>query len=494
MKLSILLQPWLASHELRNDVQIQGIQNDSRKVNPGDLFIAYPGALADGRDFMIKAAASGAAAIVYEAQDNYLIDPSGFPCPLIPIPGLAAQLAVIASRYFQTPSSKLSVTGVTGTNGKTTIAYQLAQAHDALGQPSVYLGTIGEGKINALQTLINTTPDALQLQAFLHGYVQREIQHVCMEVSSHALSQKRADCIDFKQAIFTNLTHDHLDFHGNMEAYAKAKSLLFAVPSLQCAVINADDPYSFLMCQAVLPNTQILRYGMKEDSDVRARSWQMDKLGSRLQLTTSWGDVTLRLPALGQFNLYNSMAVFASLMASQQYDLPDVVDVMSTLKSAPGRMEIVAERPCVIVDYAHTPDALENVLLTVKALKPHKLWVVFGCGGDRDNTKRPKMGKIASLHADEVIITNDNPRTEDPAQIAKEILQGLPNGVFAQTILDRKQAILQTISQADAEDIIVIAGKGHENYQIIGSQRLSFSDQTVVQEYFAAKACGVLDS
>lgn len=477
MKLSDLLKPF-GFKSIPSDLTIMGLQNDSRHIKPGDLFIAYPGLLSDGRQYIQQAITAGAVAVIY--------DPEGFSCNseqlAVAIPKLNGKLAEIASRFYDNPSRKLPVTGVTGTNGKTTIAYQLAQAYGLLGTKAAYIGTLGQGDVQTLKPLANTTPDALCIQQLLYAYHRQTIQQVCMEVSSHALSLGRVDCIDFKQAIYTNLSLDHLDFHGTMKAYAEAKARLFANPSLDLAIINQDDKYAELMQQAVLPSCRLLTYGFGETADVRLVSWDTGMLGSQLHVTSPWGEHTFHIQSLGRFNLYNSLAILTSLLASDVAPAEDIVHVMSQLRPSPGRMEIVSEKPCVIVDFAHTPDALENVLQTLSVLKKAKIWVVFGCGGDRDRGKRPIMGRIASEYADQVILTNDNPRTENPETILADITQGIPCHKKYQSILDRRIAIEYALSHATADDIILIAGKGHENYQIIGKQKYPFSDQAVVLE------------
>ena len=482
MKLSALLSIFSLDVALEFDVHIQGLQNDSRHIASGDLFIAYPGAVTDGRDYIQQAIQAGAVAVLYDS-DNFSLDSDSVnTIPLIPMPQLSPKLAMIAMHFYHHPACQLSVTGVTGTNGKTTIAYQLAQAYDVLGSPAAYIGTIGQGDVHALKPLANTTPDALCIQHLLYDYVADGVQQVCMEVSSHALSLGRVEGVEFQQAIYTNLSHEHLDFHGSMEAYAKAKASLFAIPTVQCAIINQDDAYSMLMQQHVPPTCRLLTYGIDNASDVRAVTWETGMSGSTINVVSPWGQHQLHTQSLGRFNLYNTLAVFTSLLASEIASVDAVVDVMSQLKPSPGRMEIVAQNPCVIVDYAHTPDALENVLLTLVDLKPQTLWVVFGCGGDRDRTKRPLMGRVASQYAHVVVLTNDNPRNEDPELIIQEIRQGMPADSHIHSIADRRAAIQYALNNANASDIILIAGKGHEDYQIIGAQRFTFSDQYVVRE------------
>lgn len=475
MKLTQLLKTWL-----EHDCTITGIQNDSRLIQPGDLFVAYTGAATDGRLFIEQAVFAGAVAVAYE-PDNFPIAgvlPASVPC--IPVPKLATKLAYIAKEFYGNPNDSLTITGVTGTNGKTTIAYQLAQAHHLLGQEAAYIGTIGEGNVEELMLLDNTTPDSLRLQNLLHQYKNQSIKQVCMEVSSHALAQHRVDAIEFKQAIFTNLTLDHLDYHRNMEHYAAAKAILFGEESLQWAIINQDDEYQQIMTAAIKPHVKKLTYGLQQACDVTAVNWHMDINGTEIEVHSPWGQHHLKIKALGAFNIYNSLAVFSSLLASG-YSPEKVVAVMSQLKAAPGRLELVVSSPYVLVDYAHTPDALENALMTLGQLKKGRLWVVFGCGGDRDKTKRPIMGKIASDRADQIVITSDNPRTEDPQTIMDEIVHGVSSSVNMIQLINREEAITYALKKADKEDIILIAGKGHETYQQIGTVKHAFSDQEVVR-------------
>ncbi|KTD06153.1 UDP-N-acetylmuramoylalanyl-D-glutamate-2, 6-diaminopimelate ligase [Legionella gratiana] len=478
MKLSQLLEPWIK--QTITDCMITGLENDSRQIQPGNLFIAYAGSAADGRLFIDRAISSGAAAVAYDPADfpkNYIL-PQLVPC--IPIPELSIQLSNIAKQFYKDPGSFLNITGVTGTNGKTTIAYQLAQAHHLLGQKTAYIGTIGQGKVEELKLLNNTTPDSLCLQKLLHQYRNQGVRQVCMEVSSHALAQHRVDALEFKQAIFTNLTLDHLDYHQSMDNYASAKSLLFARESLECAIINQDDPYYKVMAAAVKPQARKLTYGIYQDCDVKVKNWLMDIYGTEIEVYSPWGGHQIKIKSLGQFNIYNSLAIFSSLLAAG-YVPEHVVDVMTQLKAAPGRMEIVAHSPYVLVDYAHTPDALENALMTLNQLKKGRLWVVFGCGGDRDKTKRPIMGKVADKLADQIVITSDNPRTEDPEVIINEIIQDVPISSKTIRLVNREEAIAYALSKADENDVILIAGKGHESYQQIGTVKYQFSDQDVIR-------------
>ncbi|STX28233.1 UDP-N-acetylmuramoylalanyl-D-glutamate-2, 6-diaminopimelate ligase [Legionella beliardensis] len=479
MKLDTLLKPWVKNNV--PELDILELHNDSRKIAQGSLFCAYPGTATDGRLYIEQAIKAGAVAILYDSI-NFATPTSSTSAKFIALPNLAEHLAAIASRFYEEPSKKLHTTGITGTNGKTTIAYQLAQAHQRLGEKAAYIGTIGQGNVTALQPLNNTTPDGLCLQSLFNEYVLENIKHVCMEVSSHALAQQRVDAINFEQAIFTNLTLDHLDYHQTMEAYATAKAKLFTYPSLKSAIVNYDDAYSERMLINLPPSCKLITYGLQKGSDIQAIDWQVTMKGTTLHVASALGNAELSINALGYFNIYNALAVFSSLLA-WEYPLEQVVETMKQLAPAPGRMEIVTQNPCVVVDYAHTPDALENVLKTLTHVKEGRLITVFGCGGDRDKSKRPMMGDIATRYADIAIVTSDNPRTEDPDEIICEIKQGIvATTTPIHHITDRKAAIEKAISMAGSKDIVLIAGKGHEDYQQIGQVKYPFSDQAIVRE------------
>ncbi|KTC76074.1 UDP-N-acetylmuramoylalanyl-D-glutamate-2, 6-diaminopimelate ligase [Legionella birminghamensis] len=479
MKLNELLHPWINSGVA--DLEINDISNDSRAIQKGNLFIAYPGHASDGRQFIPLAVEKGAAAVLYDPQ-NWLISEPEKSVVYVPFPNLSARLAELSARFYQHPSENLYITGVTGTNGKTTIAYQLAQAHEALASKSAYIGTLGFGKADQLQALANTTPDALCLQKIINQFQKAQTTQICMEVSSHALDQGRVECIKFSQGIFTNLTHDHLDYHHSMDEYANAKARLFAFPDLEWAIVNQDDAYTPHMLRFKSAACQVLSYGIHEHSDVKSIEHAISLEGTRIKLTSPWGTHELRIKALGYFNIYNALAVFSSLVAAG-YPVGKVVEKMADLRAAPGRMEIVTQEPYTIVDYAHTPDALKNVLETLKGVKKGKIIAVFGCGGDRDKTKRPIMGRIASANADVLIMTSDNPRTEDPEQILNDIEQGVGERPNLYKIANREEAIAKAVSLASSEDIILVAGKGHESYQQIGTARHHFSDQEVLERY-----------
>ncbi|OGV28096.1 MAG: UDP-N-acetylmuramoyl-L-alanyl-D-glutamate--2,6-diaminopimelate ligase [Legionellales bacterium RIFCSPHIGHO2_12_FULL_37_14] len=473
MKLSFLVKPWCI--DIKGDCEVTGLCNDSRQLKKGDVFLAYKGAISDGRQYIDAAMQKGAAAIIYE--------PQGFKpnikIPMVAMESIFARLGLIAARFYANPSKKLNIIGVTGTTGKTTVAYLLAQAFNLLGEKAIYLGTLGYGEPFSLTSLVNTTPDGLYLQKIFADCVVKGVKNVCMEVSSHALYEDRVSGVNISTAIFTNLSHEHLDFHKTMQAYKEAKAKLFAEPKLQNVILNADDEVSKFMADRVnSPQAKIITFGIKNSATVSASEISCKPHSVSFVLNAT-GKVRCNAPLVGLFNVANLLAVASTLFANK-ISLSSVQSVLTKLKSAPGRFELVAENPTVIVDYAHKPVALENVLKTLKDLYKERIILVFGCGGDRDKLKRPQMGKIASQYADLIILTNDNPRTENAEEIIKQIKAGIKNSATVIEILNRKAAIQKALALANKNDVILIAGKGHETYQEIGHARINFSDQAEV--------------
>jgi len=460
------------------------ITADSRQVVPGALFLAYPGVHSDGRDYISQAISAGASAVLWE-QVGFTW-PTNYAISNVAIADLKKQVGLIAADFYDQPSQKLTMIGITGTNGKTSVSLWIAQCLSLLGQKSAVLGTIGSGIVGAsngtLAESSNTTPDAILLQAMLANFTSQNANAVVMEVSSHGLDQGRVNGVAFDIAVLTNLSRDHLDYHQTMEAYADAKQALFAWPSLTCAVVNTDDQFGqAIAAKLMVQHKTLLSYGL-ETGDVRASNLQLQQLGISMTVTTPQGIAQVIAPVLGRFNAYNVLAVLATLLALD-ISLADAVLAISKIKPVPGRMQQLggAALPLVVIDYAHTPDALEKVLATLREqLEPHrKLTCVFGCGGERDAGKRPLMGAIASALADEVIVTADNPRHEDSASIIHQIVTGL-NG-FYRVEPDRAAAIHLGVATAHAGDVVLVAGKGHECYQEIAGVKLPFSDVAVAQ-------------
>jgi UDP-N-acetylmuramoyl-L-alanyl-D-glutamate--2,6-diaminopimelate ligase len=460
---------------LSDDPEIRGLTLDSRQVQPGDLFLAVPGARADGRAFMGGALARGAAAVVYEDDG---VEPDRRVAGAIGIPDLRRQIGVIADRFYGSPSRRLKVVGVTGTNGKTTTTQLLAQALDRAGQRCGLIGTLGSGFPGNLDPSLHTTPDAVSVHRLLAGFAAAGARAVCMEVSSHALDQARVAGVAFDIAVFTNLTRDHLDYHGDMDAYAAAKARLFDFPHLEAAVINADDRFGRELIERSRSRLRVVGFGL-EQGEVRACRVQPSTDGLTIAVTTPFGDTELKSPLLGRFNAANLLAVLAVLLVAG-LPLAEAARVVAQARPVSGRMERFGgdDRPLVVVDYAHTPDALDKVLAALREHTRGKLVCVFGCGGDRDRGKRPLMGAIAERLADVVILTNDNPRHEDPQAILVEIAGGMRS--TPTVVPDRTQAIRAALREARAGDIVLVAGKGHEDYQQIGDRRLPYSDRETV--------------
>ena len=473
----------LTDASIVDDPEIHGIALDSRAVQHGWLFIAVPGARADGRAYLAGAYARGAAAAVYETKD---FAPESRYTSAIGILNLREHVGVIAGRFYDSPSAKLKVVGVTGTNGKTTTTHLLAQVLDRPTARCGLIGTLGSGFPGRLDASLNTTPDAVSVQGLLAKFVHSGATTVCMEVSSHALDQARVAGVAFEIAVFTNLTRDHLDYHGDMPAYAAAKARLFDFPDLKAAVINQDDAFGRELIERTRGRATVLSFGL-HGGDVQARSVETSVAGLVLTIVTPHGETSLRSPLLGRFNAANLLAVLAVLLVSGM-PLAEAAARLSQAQPVAGRMERFGGtgQPLVVVDYAHTPDALEKVLQALREHTQGKLFCVFGCGGDRDRGKRPLMGRIAEQLADVVIVTSDNPRHEDPAAIINEIVSGMHNVPRAQP--DRVRAIRSALAEARAGDIVLVAGKGHEDYQEIGDQRLDYSDRDTVRQLLEAAA------
>jgi UDP-N-acetylmuramoyl-L-alanyl-D-glutamate--2,6-diaminopimelate ligase len=467
----------------------KNIATDSRKVHPGDLFLAYPGDASDGRDYIADAIKNGASAIIWDSEQfewnaDWRIENQ-------PIKHLRLQAGSIASQFYKNPSEKLWMIGVTGTNGKTSITHWLSQCFNYLQRKTAVIGTLGNGLPNALSETNNTTPDAVLLQSMLADYVREKAEVVAMEVSSHGLHQGRVRGIDFDIAVLSNLTRDHLDYHQTFEAYAAAKRSLFEQSELKCAVLNIDDDFGKDITEALkAAGKPVLTYGI-ENGDVRATELHFEQTHLAFYANTPHGNAPVKANLIGRFNVYNVLGVLATLLASK-VSLEDAIEAISHIESAKGRMQMLGGDgvPLVVVDYAHTPDALEKVLMSLKAQATSKLICVFGCGGNRDAGKRELMGKIASDYASAVVVTSDNPRDEAPDSIIQDILKGM-HGNFA-IEEDRAKAISIGILTAKPSDIVLIAGKGHEDYQEIAGKKHHFSDveqaKDVLNKYAKAAA------
>lgn len=492
MKLNELLQDIAESP--RNDIEVQGLCLNTGLLEKGEAFIAIPGEKQDGRSYINQAIQKGASAILCEeASLNQFKYDFGSPIPVVPVKRLGERLDKLAIRFYGNPSKDLHVIGVTGTNGKTTTTFLLATALSKLGKPCCVLGTLGVGFVKNLSKQNLTTPDMLSLQKYLYDFKRQGALAVAMEVSSHGLAQKRVQGIAFRSAHFTNLTQDHLDYHGTMESYGRAKQKLFQFASLKHAVVNMDSPYANKIISVMRRDLPIAVYSTSPKISVSlARNtyslvvdaFTLDQKGIVAQLNGSWGKAQLRSPLWGEFNLSNLLGVICELCL-MGYSLKEVCAALTTAQGAPGRMERfgLAHTPQIIIDYAHTPDALEAALKAAKVHCKRKLWCIFGCGGNRDKEKRAMMGAAAFKHADKIVLTNDNPRNEEPMSIIQDILKGIEpehkNKVHIE--LSRLKAIEHALMHALPVDTILIAGKGHEDYQIIGDKTYAFSDKACVQ-------------
>ncbi|RLQ23725.1 UDP-N-acetylmuramoyl-L-alanyl-D-glutamate--2,6-diaminopimelate ligase [Seongchinamella sediminis] len=454
---------------------ISGIALDSRRVGAGDLFLAIPGEVHDGRQFIEQAVASGAAAIAAEPPVAGFVE--ALPVPVVEVPDLQQESGHIASRFHGHPASGLHMVGVTGTNGKTTTSRLVAQLLRLLGRSCGVIGTLGASLDEDVSQGGNTTPDAISLQCQLASWRDQGVFAVSMEVSSHALVQGRVNGVEFETAVFTNLSHDHLDYHGSMDAYGRAKLALFATEGLKHALVNLDDEFSARIPAVVEPGVNVYSYSISNpaaDIFVEQADFSAGRVNGRLR--TPWGSGEFSSPLPGDFNLANlAAAVAAAVLAGEP--LAQVLAAVFRLRPVPGRMQSLANEAGlqVIVDYAHTPDALEQVLAALKPHVPGRLVAVFGCGGDRDRDKRQVMGRVACTLADKVWVTSDNPRGEDPVAILADIETGCSGDYTLEA--DRAAAIAAAIAGATAGDCIVIAGKGHEDYQIVEGEYLHFSDE-----------------
>ncbi|TJY43377.1 UDP-N-acetylmuramoyl-L-alanyl-D-glutamate--2,6-diaminopimelate ligase [Cohnella pontilimi] len=467
-------------------VGISDLETDSRKVKPGHLFVCLPGHTVDGHDFAEQAAAQGAAALLVSRELPVAL-------PQLVVPDTRLALAKLADFFYGRPSHKLRPVGVTGTNGKTTTTYLIEKIWTDAGVPAGVIGTIETRFAGRTLPMSGTTPDVLELQRIFRDMAESGTERCVMEVSSHALEQGRVKGTRFRTAVFTNLTQDHLDYHGTMEAYQAAKGLFFSrlgndyadrPEDRTYAVLNADDKASEAF--AKLTAAEVVTYGIDNEAHLRAGDVSISARGTQFTLTTLQGVRQVRLRMVGKFNVYNALAALAAAWC-EGIPLDSAIASLEAVPGVPGRAESVDEGQdfAVVVDYAHTPDGLENILRTVRELATGQVICVFGCGGDRDRTKRPKMGKIAAELADTVIITSDNPRTEDPLRILDDIEAGLKEAGVGQDryrlLPDRRKAIEMAVESANPGDVVLIAGKGHETYQIIGGVTHDFDDRLVAR-------------
>jgi UDP-N-acetylmuramoyl-L-alanyl-D-glutamate--2,6-diaminopimelate ligase len=469
------------------DFPVKGISCDSRKTSPDFVFVAVKGAKDDGSKFIAEAIKNGARAIVLKSQSHLPPQQPGKVARseenvvFMEVEDDRKALAQLASTFYGNPSEKLRTVGVTGTNGKTTITYLIEAILRNCGQVPGVIGTVNYRFQDKVFPSLNTTPGPLELQSMLADMLSSGVTYSVMEVSSHALDQGRIALINFSAAIFTNLTQDHLDYHKNLEEYFSAKSKLFCgLSDSAFSIINSDDPYGLKLKK--LSRGVVITYGIDNDCEVKAADLRMDLSSSVFLLQSKSWKGQIKTGLIGRHNVYNILAAFAWALA-EGFDPDKVKAALEGFSYVPGRLERFSSRNgfSVFVDYAHTEDALKNVLNALKAIKHNRIIVVFGCGGERDKTKRPKMGFVVSEMADYAIITNDNPRSEDPAQIIEDIKAGINKNNFC-VIPERMEAIRRSLSLAKSGDIVLVAGKGHEDYQVLKDKTLHFDDREVVRQ------------
>lgn len=470
------------------NVTVTGVNLDSRLINKGDLFIACFGKNHDAREYINDVVGKGAAAVFAESGGAWQGATLRNGVPVISIDNLAGKMSEISNRFYSRPSSKLNVIGITGTNGKTSCSQFIAQALTQLDFRCGVIGTLGYGTYGELNETQLTTPDAVFTQMALAEMVADKVEPVVMEVSSVGLHQKRVAAVRFTTAIFTNISRDHLDYHDSMEEYAANKKKLFTMEGLEHAIVNLDDPFALSIINEISSDVEILTYSLGNSiATVSARSLELTREGYRAEINTPLGTGYISGRLLGSFNFSNLLAVAATLISylspRQDLSIEQLCELLSGLNPVNGRMDIIAETADItaVVDYAHTPDGLRSALVALREHFDSKIWCVFGCGGNRDQGKRPLMGEIAEAYADHLVIADDNPRREQGDAIVQHILSGIRNPSAVTVIRDRAMAIEYAIANAAAGDVILIAGKGHENYQDIDGDRHIFSDANQVR-------------
>lgn len=496
MSLKILLKDFVAQSLLDecDDVQITGLSVDSRKTKDNDLFFACQGVSDHGVMFADAAIDNGAVAVIWDDCESCdeVIDKISKQVCCLQCEGLKMKMGEVADRFYRHPSEKIKVTGVTGTNGKTSVTHFIAQCMDETDKRCGVLGTLGNGFPGELRMTGLTTADAVSVHRYLEMFRANKASNVVMEVSSHGIDQGRVNGVLFDTAVFTNLSQDHLDYHGTIEAYADVKRKLFFMPGLNAAVINLDDNYGRVLakeCKSRLSvwgySTQVVFEDWQDYTDffVQATNIKAVAKGFEVAVRTPQGDGDLSIPLLGGFNVSNVLAVLSILLIND-VSLDLALKKLSAISPVSGRMDVLTadNRLSVVVDFAHTPAALEEACKAVKTHFDGQLWCVFGCGGDRDRSKRPLMAKVAENYADKVVVTSDNPRSEDPKKIIDEIVAGFSDSSKVKMIIDRREAIEYAIAQAKENDVVLLAGKGHERIQIVGDKTFEFDDRRIAED------------
>jgi UDP-N-acetylmuramoyl-L-alanyl-D-glutamate--2,6-diaminopimelate ligase len=496
--LARLLQDWVADDVELQECMLTDISMDSRRVTAGCLFLALSKQAAEREKHLHQALDKGAFAVLIDAEQPLSANEQAMLDEAVvtayPVKQLGKQAGYIAARFYKHPSEHMTVIAVTGTNGKTSVSQFIAQALEASGQPCGVIGTMGAGRIRDLELTGMTTPDPVSMQRLLAGFELEGCRYVALEASSHALVQGRLNSVDVNVAVLTNLSRDHLDYHETMEQYAAAKQKLFEMPSVSQVALNIDDDFGLQVRNALRSNIELLTYSSGGEADISAAAIECRRDGVAFDLSIEGRKQAINLPVMGRFNVDNLLAT-AAVMKLIGFDDSMARDALQHCHAVSGRMEAhgYEGQPCVVIDYAHTPDALSQALKTLRSHLPEagELWCVFGCGGDRDKGKRSLMGQIAETEADRVVITDDNPRTENHQSIIDDILAGCRQPEKIRVELDRKAAIIYALSHASASDIVLVAGKGHEAYQEINHIKYPFSDTLIVTDVLADLHNGV---
>lgn len=472
---------------MKNDLEIflkkfDNLSLNSKQISKNTVFIAYPGNKHDGREFIQEAIENGAAGIIFESK-NFKKN-LNLSIPNISISDLRNKLAAISSQFYEYPSKKISIIGITGTNGKTTSAYWLSQCLNHLKIKTAFIGTLGYGDLKKLKKSQNTTPSAIDLQRSIKEIYKKKYKYVAMEVSSHGIKEQRINNIEFKQRLFTNLSRDHLDYHKTMSEYAEVKKKFMLSEKNGNIIVNIDDKVGqSIFNNSVLPDNKKVSFSIYKKSKIQATNISQNHNNLSFDLNYYGKSFPVRLKLIGIFNIYNVLGVIGCL-STMGFEVNQIINSLKKIKQVPGRTEFIKKSkdlPSVMIDYAHTADALENILKSIKNNSFKKIILVFGCGGDRDKGKRKEMAKIAEEYADHSLITSDNSRNENPKDIIEDISKHFDQEPIK--IIDRKEAICEAIKMADKEDLVVIAGKGHEEYQEIGNKKIYFSDKKVVDDF-----------
>ena len=472
---------------MKNDLEIflkkfDNLSLNSKQISKNTVFIAYPGNKHDGREFIQEAIENGAAGIIFESK-NFKKN-LNLSIPNISISDLRNKLAAISSQFYEYPSKKISIIGITGTNGKTTSAYWLSQCLNHLKIKTAFIGTLGYGDLKKLKKSQNTTPSAIDLQRSIKEIYKKKYKYVAMEVSSHGIKEQRINNIEFKQRLFTNLSRDHLDYHKTMSEYAEVKKKFMLSEKNGNIIVNIDDKVGqYIFNNSVLPDNKKVSFSIYKKSKIQATNISQKHNNLNFDLNYYGKSFPVRLKLIGIFNIYNVLGVIGCL-STMGFEVNQIINSLKKIKQVPGRTEFIKKSkdlPSVMIDYAHTADALENILKSIKINSFKKIILVFGCGGDRDKGKRKEMAKIAEEYADHSLITSDNSRNENPKDIIEDISKHFDQEPIK--IIDRKEAICEAIKMADKEDLVVIAGKGHEEYQEIGNKKIYFSDKKVVDDF-----------